>query len=51
MAASKLDIKSAKARFYPSLHIGACIGLQVFNRTYLIKPESFLSLIGELTEP
>lgn len=52
LAASKLDIKSAKARFYPSLDIGAGLGLQAFNPTYLIKPESFLfSLAGELTAP
>ncbi|HCN50414.1 MAG TPA: RND transporter [Chryseobacterium sp.] len=52
LAASKLDIKSAKARFYPSLDIGAGVGLQAFNPTYLIKPESFLfSLAGELTAP
>ncbi|MPS66700.1 MAG: RND transporter [Chryseobacterium sp.] len=52
LAASRLDIKSAKARFYPSLDIGAGVGLQAFNPTYLIKPESFLfSLAGELTAP
>ncbi len=52
LAASKLDIKSAKARFYPSLDIGAGLGLQAFNPTYLIKPEAFLfSLAGELTAP
>jgi outer membrane protein TolC len=44
LAASKLDIKSAKARFYPSLDIGAGVGLQAFNPTYLIKPESFCFL-------
>lgn len=52
LAASKLDIKSAKARFYPSLDIAAGVGLQAFDPTYLIKPESFLtSLVGELTAP
>lgn len=52
LAASKLDVKSAKARFYPSLDIGAGIGLQAFNPVYLVKPESFLfSLAGELTAP
>lgn len=52
LAASKLDIKSAKARFYPSLDIGAGFGLQAFNPAYLIKPESYLfSLAGELTAP
>ena len=52
LAATKLDIKSAKARFYPSLDIGAGIGLQAFNPAYLIKPQSLLfSLAGELTAP
>ncbi|WP_313181058.1 TolC family protein [Sphingobacterium siyangense] len=52
LAASKLDIKSAKARFYPSLDIAAGVGFQAFDPTYLIKPEAFLSsLVGELTAP
>lgn len=52
LAASKLDIKSAKARFYPSLDIAAGVGLQAFDPTYLVKPESFAaSLLGELTAP
>lgn len=52
LAAAKLDIKSAKARFYPSLDITAGIGLQAFDPTYLIKPASFVSsLVGELTAP
>ncbi|ASK32275.1 RND transporter [Chryseobacterium sp. T16E-39] len=52
LAASKLDIKSAKARFYPSLDISAGIGFQAFNPLYIVKPQSFLySLAGELTAP
>jgi len=53
LAASKLDVKVAKARFYPSLGISAGIGLQAFNPSYLIKaPESLLySLAGDLTAP
>jgi NodT family efflux transporter outer membrane factor (OMF) lipoprotein len=53
LAASKLDVKVAKARFYPSLGISAGIGLQAFNPTYLTKtPESMLySLVGDLTAP
>lgn len=52
LAAAKLDIKSAKARFYPSLDLAAGIGLQAFNPTYIIKPQSFLfNLVGELTAP
>ncbi len=53
VVASKLDVKVAKARFYPSLGISAGIGLQAFNPSYLTKtPESLLySLIGDLTAP
>ena len=53
LAATKLDVKVAKARFYPSLGISAGIGLQAFNPSYLTKtPESLLySLVGDLTAP
>ena len=53
LEASKLDVKSAKARFYPSLGISAGIGLQAFNPLYLTKtPESlFYSLVGDVAGP
>ncbi|MGB4973401.1 MAG: efflux transporter outer membrane subunit [Cyclobacteriaceae bacterium] len=53
LAAAKLDVKVAKANFYPSLDIRAGIGLQAFDPTYLVKaPESILyNLAGELTAP
>lgn len=52
LAAAKLDVKSAKARFYPSLGISAGIGYQAFNPSYLIKPQSLLySLAGDLAAP
>lgn len=53
LAAAKLDVKVAKARFYPSLGISAGIGYQAFNASYLLKtPESLLySLAGDLTAP
>lgn len=52
LAAAKLDVKVAKARFYPSLSISAGVGYQAFNPSYLVKPESLLySLAGELTAP
>jgi NodT family efflux transporter outer membrane factor (OMF) lipoprotein len=53
LAAAKLDVKVAKARFYPSLGISAGIGFQAFNPTYLIKtPQSlFYSLAGDLVAP
>lgn len=52
LMASKLDVKVARARFYPSLGISAGVGYQAFNPSFLIKPQSLLySLAGELTAP
>jgi outer membrane protein TolC len=53
LAAARLDVKVAKANFYPSLGISAGIGLQAFNPAYLVKtPESMLfSLAGDLVAP
>lgn len=53
LLANKIDVKVAKARFYPSLGISAGLGFQAFNPTYLIQsPESMLfSLAGDLVAP
>jgi multidrug efflux system outer membrane protein len=52
LMAAKLDVKVAKARFYPSFSISAGIGYQAFDPSYLIKPQSLLyTLAGELTAP
>lgn len=53
LAAAKLDVSVAKARFYPSLGISAGIGYQAFNPSYLVKtPASLLySLAGDLAAP
>lgn len=52
LQAAKLDIKYAKARFYPSVGISAGIGYGAFNPSYLLKPESLLySLAGDLMAP
>jgi len=53
LSAAKLDIKVAKARFYPSLGISAGIGLQAFNPGYIVKPPESLiySLAGDLMAP
>lgn len=53
LAASKLDVKVARANFYPSFNIYAGAGLQAFNAAYLItKPESMLyTLAGNLIQP
>lgn len=53
LLAAKLDVKVAKANFYPSLNISAAIGLEAFNPSYILKaPESMLySLAGDLVAP
>jgi outer membrane protein TolC len=53
LAAAKLDVKVARAEFYPSLEISAALGLQAFNPSYLFKlPESLLySIAGDLAAP
>jgi NodT family efflux transporter outer membrane factor (OMF) lipoprotein len=53
LAAAKLDVKVARAEFYPSLNISASYGLQAFKPSYLFTlPESILySLAGDLAAP
>jgi multidrug efflux system outer membrane protein len=53
LAATKLDVKVARAEFYPSLGISAALGLQAFKPSYLVKvPESMLySLAGDIAGP
>ena len=53
LAAAKLDVKVAKAEFYPSFMISGGVGFQAFNPSYLVKfPESMLfSLAGDLAGP
>lgn len=53
LEAAKLDVKSAKAAFYPSLSIEAGVGFESFNVKHLFKtPESLLyNLAGNLTAP
>lgn len=53
LTAAKLDVKVARAEFYPSLDISAVFGLQAFKTSYLVKfPESLLySLAGDLAAP
>lgn len=53
MAAAKLDVSVAKARFYPSFGISAGLGFQAFNPSHLLKtPESLLySMAGDLVAP
>jgi len=53
LEASKLDVKAAKAAFYPSLSIDAGVGYRSFNAEHLVAtPESLVySLAGNLTAP
>lgn len=53
LTAAKLDVKVARAEFYPSLGISAGVGYQAFNPAYLFRsPESLLySIAGDLAGP
>jgi len=52
LEAAKLDVKSARARFYPQLGITAGIGYRAFDPSYIVKPQSLIySLAGDLTAP
>ncbi|MBL7943096.1 MAG: efflux transporter outer membrane subunit [Flavobacteriales bacterium] len=52
LAASKLDVKVARANFYPSVDITAGLGFEAFNPVYLVQPESMLyNLAGDLMAP
>lgn len=53
LVASKLDVKVARANFYPSLRISAGVGYQAFNVRYLItSPQSLLyNIAGDLVAP
>lgn len=53
LEAAKLDVKVARAEFYPSLDISASLGLNAFKPSYIFKmPESLLySLVGDVVAP
>jgi outer membrane protein TolC len=53
LQAAKLDIKVARARFYPSLGISAGVGIQAYSLEYIAKtPESLIySLASDLMAP
>jgi multidrug efflux system outer membrane protein len=53
LEASKLDVKVAKANFYPSIGINTGVGLQAFQLKFLMStPESLLySLVGDVVSP
>ncbi len=52
LMASKIDVKVAKAQFYPSLRITAALGYQAFKPQFLLQPESMIyTAAGELMAP
>ena len=53
LVAAKLDVKVARAEFYPSFSISAAVGLQSYQPSYFFTlPASLLySLAGELSAP
>jgi outer membrane protein TolC len=52
LAAANLDVKVARANFYPSFGIKAGMGFQAFDPAFLINPESILyNLTGDLIAP
>lgn len=52
LAAAKLDVKVARANFYPSLGISAGIGYNAFNPAFLVNPQSLIyNLAGDLMSP
>lgn len=53
LEAAKLDVKSAKAAFYPALSIEAGVGYEAFNLKHLVTtPESLVyNLAGNLVAP
>lgn len=53
LAAAKLDVKSAKANFFPSLRLSAGVGYNAFNTSYLLEaPASLMyNVAGDLIAP
>jgi multidrug efflux system outer membrane protein len=53
LTASKLDVRAAKANFYPSLRLTAGVGLNAFNATQLVEtPASLMyTVAGDLVAP
>lgn len=53
LAAARIDVKVARAEFYPSFDISASLGFNAFNPAFLVKfPESLIvSLAGDLAGP
>jgi outer membrane protein, multidrug efflux system len=53
LSAARLNVKAVKAEFYPSLSIGAALGIQAFNPSFLftLPPSLTYALAGQLLMP
>ena len=53
LTAAQLDVKVARAEFYPSFEISSALGFNAFKPDYLVKfPESMIfSLVGDMAGP
>lgn len=52
LAAAKLDVKAARANFYPSLNLSAALGYNAFQPAFFLRPASLLyALAGQLAAP
>lgn len=52
LIASKLDVKAARANFYPTLSLNANVGFQAINPSVWFNPQSILyNLVGDLVAP
>jgi outer membrane protein, multidrug efflux system len=52
LEASKLDVKVAKANFYPNFTLRAGIGFRAFNPVYLLNPKSIaVNILGDMVAP
>jgi multidrug efflux system outer membrane protein len=52
LIASKLDVKVAKANFYPTIKLSAGVAFQAFNPAVWFRPESILyNIFGDLMAP
>lgn len=52
LEASKLDVKAARANFYPNITLRAGIGFRAFNPIYLLNPKSIaVNMLGDMVAP
>jgi NodT family efflux transporter outer membrane factor (OMF) lipoprotein len=52
LEAAGLDVKTARAEFFPSLSLTANVGYEAFNPKYLFNPEAFVANVaGNLVQP